>query len=98
MVVNVLCFDLYLQIVSLLLESGVDINLRNFRGQVRLFLLLLFSFIFWIAFLLVRKPYRVTLLESLSECQVLNFLAFYFHLCHHSYSVFIPNQNVVCYI
>jgi len=24
----------YLQIVSLLVESGVDINLRNYRGQV----------------------------------------------------------------
>lgn len=29
-------FALYVQIVSLLLESGVEINLRNYRGQVEL--------------------------------------------------------------
>lgn len=29
-------WDFNLQIVSLLIESGVDINLRNIRGQVEL--------------------------------------------------------------
>lgn len=34
------------QIVSLLLESGVDINLRNYRGQVDFFLIAFFGFTF----------------------------------------------------
>lgn len=38
MVVGV--FISWIQIVSLLLESGVDINLRNYRGQVLNYLLL----------------------------------------------------------
>lgn len=37
----------YYQIVSLLLESGVDINLRNYRGQVDFFLITVFGFSFF---------------------------------------------------